>query len=317
MPLIGTFGAASAKGLGLTSGGGVPFDVQYLIVAGGGAGGLQAAGGAGAGGYRLNTGETSGGQSSSEAALELTTGEEYSIVIGAGGVSAPPAPVYPITTPPTPATDSIFSTIISTAGGTGGGYDLPAPIGPDVFGQGGSGAANSTGTLYPGITGQGSAGGNFIHTGPGYAGGGGGGAGGAGNNGGGNGGTGGVGLESDITGSNVFRAGGGGSGTRPGSSAGSGGNGGGGSGTTSSPSFASPGTINTGSGGGGEGYSQAGHGGGGSGGSGFVAIKVPDSITATFSAGVTSSLNTGVSGYRIYSVTATSTGSETVTFAKG
>ena len=277
MPLLGTFGAASAKGLGLTSGGGVPFDVKYLVVAGGGSGGLQAAGGAGAGGYRLNTGETSGGSSSSEAALELVTGEEYSVVIGAGGVSAPPAPTYPVTTPPTPATDSTLATITSTGGGTGGGYSPPAD--PDVHGQGGSGAANSPGTLYPGITGQGSAGGNFVHSGPGYAGGGGGGAGGAGGNGGANGGNGGVGLESDITGSNVFRAGGGG--------------------------------------GGGEGYSQAGHGGGGSGGSGFVAIKVPDSITATFSAGVTSSLNSGVSGYRIYSVTATSSGSETVTFEKG
>jgi len=316
MPLIGTFGAGSAKGFGLTSGGGVPFDVQYLVVAGGGSGGLQAAGGAGAGGYRLNTGETSGGQSSSEAALELITGEEYSIVIGAGGVSAPPGPSYPITTPPTPGTDSTFADITSTAGGTAGGYD-GGTTSPDVFGQGGSGAANSPGTLFPGIAGQGSAGGNFIHTGPGYAGGGGGGAGGAGNNGGANGGTGGVGLESDITGSNVFRAGGGGGGSRPGASGGSGGNGGGGAGTTSSPSFATPGTVNTGGGGGGEGYSQGGHGGGGSGGSGFVAIKVPDSITATFSAGVTSSLNTGVSGYRIYSVTATSTGSETVTFAKG
>jgi hypothetical protein len=38
-------------------------------------------------------------------------------------------------------------------------------------------------------------------------------------------------------------------------------------------------------------------------------------FTATFSGGVTSSLSTAVSGYKIYTVTATSTTSETVTFS--
>jgi hypothetical protein len=54
---------------------------------------------------------------------------------------------------------------------------------------------------------------------------------------------------------------------------------------------------------------------GGSGGSGVVIIKVPDTITATFSGGVTSSVSTAVSGFKIYTVTATSTTSETVTFS--
>jgi hypothetical protein len=54
---------------------------------------------------------------------------------------------------------------------------------------------------------------------------------------------------------------------------------------------------------------------GGSGGSGVVIIKVPDTITATFSGGVTSSLSTAVSGFNIYTVTATSTTGETVTFS--
>jgi hypothetical protein len=53
----------------------------------------------------------------------------------------------------------------------------------------------------------------------------------------------------------------------------------------------------------------------GSGGSGVVIIKIPDTLTATFSAGVTSSLSTAVSGFKIYTVTATSTTSETVTFS--
>jgi uncharacterized protein YukJ len=53
----------------------------------------------------------------------------------------------------------------------------------------------------------------------------------------------------------------------------------------------------------------------GAGGSGIVILKIPDSYTATFSAGVTSSLDTSVAGYKIYSVTATSTTSETATFS--
>jgi hypothetical protein len=45
-----------------------------------------------------------------------------------------------------------------------------------------------------------------------------------------------------------------------------------------------------------------------------VIIKIPAANTATFSGGVTSSLNSGVSGYKIYTITQTSTTSETVTF---
>jgi hypothetical protein len=44
-------------------------------------------------------------------------------------------------------------------------------------------------------------------------------------------------------------------------------------------------------------------------------LKIPSAYTATFSGGVTSSLSTAVSGYKIYTVTATSTTSETVTFS--
>jgi hypothetical protein len=53
---------------------------------------------------------------------------------------------------------------------------------------------------------------------------------------------------------------------------------------------------------------------GAAGGSGVVIIKVPSTYTATFSGGVTSSLTTS-GGFNIYTVTATSTTSETVTFA--
>jgi hypothetical protein len=71
------------------------------------------------------------------------------------------------------------------------------------------------------------------------------------------------------------------------------------------------GTTNTGSGGGGAGDLVAGS----SGGSGVVIFKISDTRTATFSAGVTSSLSTSVAGFKIYTVTATSTTSETVTFS--
>jgi hypothetical protein len=75
------------------------------------------------------------------------------------------------------------------------------------------------------------------------------------------------------------------------------------------------GTVNTGGGGGGGARDGATSGLGGNGGSGVVIIKVPDTITATFSGGVTSSLSTAVSGYNIYTVTATSSTDETVTFS--
>jgi hypothetical protein len=54
---------------------------------------------------------------------------------------------------------------------------------------------------------------------------------------------------------------------------------------------------------------------GGNGGSGVVVIKIPDTKTATFTGGVTSSGGSTSGGYKIYTVTATSTTNETVTFS--
>jgi hypothetical protein len=54
---------------------------------------------------------------------------------------------------------------------------------------------------------------------------------------------------------------------------------------------------------------------GGNGGSGVVVIKIPDTKTATFTGGVTSSGGSPSGGYKIYTVTATSTTNETVTFS--
>jgi len=105
--------------------------------------------------------------------------------------------------------------------------------------------------------------------------------------------------------------------------AGSGGSGGGGAGSNSHQIAATPGDTNTGGGGGSEGYNNQPPGspinvlaGAGAGGSGFVVLKVPSAVTGAFTPGVTQTLSTAVPGFNIYTVTATSTSSETVKFTK-
>ena len=99
-----------------------------------------------------------------------------------------------------------------------------------------------------------------------------------------------------------------------GRTAGSGGTGGGGNGygDNGASGTVSSGTANTGGGGGGR-YATVSA---GQGGSGVVIIKISSDYTATFSGGVTQTVDSGsVAGYKIYTVTATSTTSETVTFS--
>ena len=128
--------------------------------------------------------------------------------------------------------------------------------------------------------------------------------GGAGAGGNGSGMNGGTGIVSSITGTSVTRGGGGGGG-----SSGTGGSGGGGTGTDGSVAGGA-GTVNTGSGGGG-GFTL----GGGAGGSGVVIFTLPvQAPLATFSGGVTQT-NAIVGNNRVYTVTATSTTSETVTIS--
>ena len=317
MPIIGSFGAASARGFGQRVGGAVKFDVQYLVIAGGGAGGAQTGGAGGAGGYRLNVpSENSGRNSSAEAALELQTAEEYTITIGAG------APSTGAGSQPRPAnargSDSVFATITSIGGGTGD------PVSNPTDNQGGSGASNS----HAGTPGQGFDGGPPNAVPYAFGTGGGGGAGGTGTttpNGGGA--TGGAGLASSIDGTPTTRAGGGGGGNRPGQHGGGpfvpggpGGSGGGGAGSNTHKSAAQPATANTGGGGGDVGYNNQPPGlpfasvqGSGAGGSGLVIIKVPTDITASFSPGVTSSSSSNPT-HNIYTVTAAG-GSDTVEFS--
>ena len=86
----------------------------------------------------------------------------------------------------------------------------------------------------------------------------------------------------------------------------------------------SPGTANTGGGGGGSGnvgaqgqpgnsFYGTGQTQAGAGGSGIVILRIPNTLAATFSAGLTTTADTSsVTGYNIYSVTA---GTGTVSFA--
>ena len=220
--------------------------VEYLVIAGGGAGGVGDAGanayggGGGAGGYRTNvTGQTSGASSSAEAALSLSTGNK-TVTVGAGG-----AGTSGDNNLGTNGGDSVFDSITSIGGGRGG-----ANSSDGSSGGSGGGGKESDGAGQSGTAGQGTAGGTGSEGG--NRGGGGGGAGSAGSTT-----TGGNGLSNNITGSAVTRAGGGGSN----SSGGSGGGGAGGNPTGTA------GTANTGSGGG------AGTQNSGDGGSGIVIVR--------------------------------------------
>ncbi len=273
-----------------------PFDVDYLVVAGGGGGGGAFGGGGGAGGYRNSyNSETSGGGASSETALSLNTSTNYTVTVGSGGTGGTGS----ASSRGTEGTNSVFSSVTSTGGGTGGGYfpsSGSSSFTPGTSGGSGGGAGNPEGTTTwsggAGTANQGYAGGNAQGQTP-YVGGGGGGAGAAGANGVSSGGNGGNGLASSITGNSVTRAGGGGGGAytySDGSLPGSGGSGGGGNGNGAQNGNGVAGSLNTGSGGGGSGYPELGV--GGSGGSGVVIIRYPGAYTVTIGSGLTGSTAT-------------------------
>ena len=234
--------------------------LDYLVIAGGGAGGQNYSAGGGAGGYRESSGTASGSYSISplgSGVAALSAGfQSYPIVVGAGGTGAPVCA-------PTSGSPSIFSTITSTGGGRAGANASPNPVmfvGATGGSGGGSRCANAggAGNTPPVSPPQGNPGGAGAS--PGYAGGGGG-ATAAGTAGtapvGGNGG---AGATSSITASPVTRAGGGaGRGNSSGGSAGPGGGG-------TVPGGA--GGTNTGGGGG-----AAQTGSGGNGGSGIIVIR--------------------------------------------
>jgi hypothetical protein len=267
--------------------------VDFLVIAGGGG---ASGGGGGAGGYRTswvsggaNTPKASGGGQSVLSPITANFATPYTITVGAGGG------LYTV------GNDSVFATITSKGGG-------PASNGAGGSG-GGSDGPNGVGGIATVSPVQGYNGGSA--TAASYAGGGGGGAGAAGGNAtsasGGSGGVGGEGVWSDITtqnGTQVQRGGGGTGGYVPPGNVAGGAGGGGQGGQTSLP-----GTVNTGGGGGGGSAN-----GPSAGGSGIVVLSIPSARTATFSGGVTQT-STTVGSNKIYTITATSTTSETVTFS--
>jgi hypothetical protein len=262
--------------------------VDYMVVAGGGAGGFgvtsyQSGGGGGAGGYRESSGTASGSYTvsplgSGVSALPVSvTG--YPITVGAGGATTTqPADVK------NPGSPSVFSTITSTGGGGGGIYPANNGNGNNGGSGGGGGSRNTpcgsgaqagTGNSPPVAPAQGTNGGNgnIITFGPGnpHNGGGGGGATVAGTAATGpQAGPGGTGATSSINTTPTARAGGGGGGSQLGlAGTASGGGGAGGANNAAG----SAGTVNTGGGGGGGANNGCGERNGGAGGSGIVVIR--------------------------------------------
>lgn len=145
-------------------------NAEYLVIAGGGAGGVNQGAGGGAGGYRSSVvGEPSGGGASAESRVNFTNGTNYTITVGAGGVGGYNS------TPQAGANGNASSiagsgfTTISTVGGGGGGAALSinGQSGGSGGGAGGSGSntpgSNTANQGYPGNQyGGGGAGGSGV-----------------------------------------------------------------------------------------------------------------------------------------------------------
>ncbi len=277
--------------------------VDYVVVAGGGAGapnGSGASGAGGAGGFRFSAcGYCSANVGTAIAGTALpVTATGFPITVGGGGSSSGSGSA---------GSNTIFSTITSAGGGVGG-LQSPNPVanpgGNGGSGGGGSGNSPSPGTIQPGGSGntppvspsQGNSGGSGVHIGGSHQGGGGGGGGDAvgtdvgtapqasaasGVGGGGKGLPVAAVAANGVSGPNSLQyfAGGGGGGVdkpngctaRLNPNPATGGTGGGGNGGNNCTAAAS-GTANTGGGGGG-GISSAPSNAGGAGGSGIVIIR--------------------------------------------
>lgn len=246
-----------------------PLSVEYLVVAGGGAGGWNIGNsfpGAGGGAGGLLAG------SSSVAAFTA-----YTVTVGAGGTAT--------TSSATSGSNSVFSVVTSIGGGAGARGSGGSAQNGSPGGSGG-GATGTGGVAGTGTAGQGNSGGIYTGTVGANASPGGGGSGSAGVNQsvvGNNGNAGGNGTSSSITGTSaVYAAGGGGGGygaTGTGGPAGGTGAGAGGNGAVSTASAGGSATANTGSAGGGSGANTTSVStSGGSGGSGVVIIAYPSSF---------------------------------------
>jgi hypothetical protein len=250
------YSAATASWLNFNQG--LPYSVDYLVVAGGGAGGTL--GGGGAGGYISDS-------------TTVSSGTAYPITVGAGGTGTTGSVSNGAN-----GNNSSFGSIATAIAGGGGARAGDGVVG-SAGGSGGGGGADSTpGAGGAGTSGQGNNGGTAGANGAGtaFAGGGGGGASAVGGNAGSStGGNGGNGFNWQSLGQ-VYAGGGGGGAYLLGSSgtAGAGGTGGGGNGGRNGLNATSA-TANTGGGGGGNGFNSSGNlqGTAGSGGSGIVIIR--------------------------------------------
>jgi len=252
----------------------VPISVEYLVIGGGGGGE--------SGGFQAGWGGGGAGGYRTNVSGQTSGGGSSAEVLLTLLLNVQ----YPVTIGAggsyTRGNNTTFHNIISLGGG---GFS-------NASGQVGSGAGRFVGT-----PGQGTDGGSPVAMG----GPGGGGAGSAGSPSNSlNGANGGNGLSSNITGTAVTRAGGGGGAPSPagGSVSGLGGTGGGGS---LGPPTDVAGSVNTGSG-------------GSPGGSGIIIIRIPNTFTATFTAGVSQTMSTAVAGSKVYTITAAGT-NDRVTFS--
>jgi len=262
---------------------GGPNVADYLVIAGGGAGGdggtTEAGGAGGAGGYRESK-DTTLNSPHTASPLAVTTGitltaQTYPITVGAGGGPNASSPGGGNTLG-VQGSSSIFSTITSAGGGAGssGGATAPA-AGSGGSGGGGNGRAHPTGAsgnTPPVAPPQGNNGGAGQPAPADYSGGGGGGATavGGGASAPNNAGAGGAGATSSINGTPTARAGGGGGGRRGNAPNPAPATAGGGAGGTGNGTPGGNGTANTGGGAGGNGGPNSC---GGTGGSGIVVIR--------------------------------------------
>ena len=112
--------------------GGIPNNIDWLVIGGGGAGGGGCGGGGGAGGYRTSMPENPGGPgSSSEPAIDAVIGD-YTITVGAGGAAPGSAGSTSVGNPGSHSNLGSLS-VARAEGGGGGGY------------SGGSGAKGANG----------------------------------------------------------------------------------------------------------------------------------------------------------------------------
>ena len=240
------------------------YAVDYLIVAGGAAGGVRIGGGGGAGGLLLGT-------------STLTAGTTYTIIVGAGGPQTVTGGSETYNTPGINGSNSTAFGLTAIGGGGGAGTDTNTGV---AGGSGGGGSRPGSAAGGAGTSGQGYAGGASVAGVDRSGGGGGAGAVGAAGNVSGNGG---IGVQSSITGTATYYAGGGGgsSYSTTGGSGGLGGGGAGGTGNGSTVTIGTAGTVNTGGGGGGGGYAGSNQT-NAAGGSGVVILSVPtDSYSGT------------------------------------